>query len=107
MLQQQTLSLNNMLVRLAWIGPLAPARKLALAGTPAQPCFAPLQKKISGTEVRQTLDEMTDQSLNHIFEDINVCNLEALISFIYFRTYSTLRFVIVVIFIIFLVKFEG
>ena len=35
----------------------APAHKLALAGTPAQPCFAPLQeKKISGTEIRRTLD---------------------------------------------------
>ena len=38
-----------MLVRSAWTGPLAPARKLALAGTPAQPrkpcCFAPLQEK--------------------------------------------------------------
>ena len=34
-----------MLVQLAWTGPPAPARKLALAGTPAQPCFAPLQEK--------------------------------------------------------------
>ena len=34
-----------MLVRLAWTGPPAPARKLALAGTPAQPRFAPLQEK--------------------------------------------------------------
>ena len=34
-----------MLVRSAWAGPPAPARKLALAGTPAQPRFAPLQEK--------------------------------------------------------------
>ena len=34
-----------MLVRSAWTGPPATARKLALAGTPAQPCFAPLQEK--------------------------------------------------------------
>ena len=32
-----------MLVRLAWTGPPAPACKLAMARTPAQPCFAPLQ----------------------------------------------------------------
>ena len=55
---------KNMLVRLAWTGPPAPARKLALAGTPAQPRFAPLQeKKISGTEFRRTPDEITDQAL--------------------------------------------
>ena len=44
---QQTLTWRqkNMLVRLAWTGPPAPARKLALAGTPAQPRFAPLQEK--------------------------------------------------------------
>ena len=34
-----------MLVRSAWTGPPAPARKLALAGTPAQPHFTPLQEK--------------------------------------------------------------
>ena len=46
-----------MLVRSAWTGPPAPARKLALAGTPAQPRFAPLQeKKTSGTEIRRTPD---------------------------------------------------
>ena len=32
-----------MLVRLAWTGPPALARKLALSGTPAQPRYAPLQ----------------------------------------------------------------
>ena len=32
-----------MLVQSAWTGPLALARKLALAGTPAQPRFAPLR----------------------------------------------------------------
>ena len=48
---------KNMLVRSAWTGPPAPARKLALAGTPAQPRFAPLQeKKTSGTEIRRTPD---------------------------------------------------
>ena len=36
---------TNMLVRSAWTGPPAPAHKLALAGTPAQPRFAPLQEK--------------------------------------------------------------
>ena len=37
--QQQTLTLlqKNMLVQSAWTGPPAPARKLTLAGTPAQP----------------------------------------------------------------------
>ena len=34
-----------MLVRSAWTGPPAPARQLALAGTPAQPRFALLQEK--------------------------------------------------------------
>ena len=34
---------KSMLVRSAWTGPPAPARKLALAGTPAQPRYAPLQ----------------------------------------------------------------
>ena len=34
-----------MLVRSAWTGPPAPACNLALAGTPAQPRFAPLQEK--------------------------------------------------------------
>ena len=43
----------------------APARKLALAGTPAQASLAPVlpsstRKKISGTEVRRTPDEMTN-----------------------------------------------
>ena len=33
----------SMLVRSAWTGPLAPACKLALAGSPPQPCYAPLQ----------------------------------------------------------------
>ena len=48
---------KNMLVRSAWTGPPAPASKLALAGTPAQLRFAPLQeKKTSGTEVRRTPD---------------------------------------------------
>ena len=45
-----------MLVRLAWTGPPAPARKLAVAGTPAKPHFAPLQEKTSSTEVRRTPD---------------------------------------------------
>ena len=46
-----------MLVRLAWTGPPAPARKLTFAGTPAQPRFALLQeKKTSGKEVRRTPD---------------------------------------------------
>ena len=40
-----TLPQNNMLVRSAWTGPPAPSCKLALAGTPAQPCFPPLQEK--------------------------------------------------------------
>ena len=48
---------KNMLVRSAWTSPPAPARKLSLAGTPAQPRFAPTQeKKTSGTEVRRTPD---------------------------------------------------
>ena len=48
---------KNMLVRSAWTGPPAPACKLALTETPAQPHFAPLQeKKTSGTEVRRTPD---------------------------------------------------
>ena len=34
-----------MLVRLAWIGPPAPTRKLAQAQAPAQTRFAPLQEK--------------------------------------------------------------
>ena len=34
-----------MLVRSAFQGPLALARKLAQAGTPAQPRFSPLQEK--------------------------------------------------------------
>ena len=46
-----------MLVRSAWPGPPGLASKLALAETPAQPHFAPLQeKKTSGTEVRRTPD---------------------------------------------------
>ena len=40
-----TLPPKNMLVRWAWTGPPAQARKLALSGTPAQPPFAPLQEK--------------------------------------------------------------
>ena len=36
---------KNMLVQSAWTGPPAPAHKLALAGTPAQPRFTPLQEK--------------------------------------------------------------
>ena len=45
----------------------AQARKQALAGTPAQASLAPslrssTRKKISGTEVRRTQDEMTDQA---------------------------------------------
>ena len=47
---------KNMLVRSAWTGPRAPARKLALAGTPAQHRFAPLQEKTSGKEVKRTPD---------------------------------------------------
>ena len=47
---------KNMLVRSAWTGPPAPACKLALAGIPAEPCFAPLQEKKSGTDVRRTPD---------------------------------------------------
>ena len=43
--QTLTLPQKNMLVQSAWTGPPAPARKLALAGTPAQPRFAPLQEK--------------------------------------------------------------
>ena len=44
---RQTLTLppKNMLVRSAWKGPPAPDRKLALAGTHAQPHFIPLQEK--------------------------------------------------------------
>ena len=44
---RQTLTLppKNMLVQSAWIGPPAPARKLALDGTPFWPHFAPLQEK--------------------------------------------------------------
>ena len=34
-----------MLMRMAWAGPPAPARKLAVAETPAQPRFAPIQEK--------------------------------------------------------------
>ena len=34
-----------MLVTSAWAGPPVPAHKLALAWTPAQPSFAPLQEK--------------------------------------------------------------
>ena len=34
-----------MLVGSAWTGPQVPVCKLALAGTPAQPRFAPLQEK--------------------------------------------------------------
>ena len=46
-----------MLVWSAWTGPLAPACKLALAGTPAQPCFVALQeKKTLGKDVRRTPD---------------------------------------------------
>ena len=56
----------NMLVRSAL--DRAPARKLALAGTPAQASLAPslrssTRKKISGTEVRRNSDEMTNQAL--------------------------------------------
>ena len=36
---------KQLLVRSAWTGPPAPDRKLALAGTPAQPPYAPLQEK--------------------------------------------------------------
>ena len=52
---------KNMLVRSAWTGPPAPARKLALAEAPAQPRFAPLQEK--KYQAHRTPDEMTDQSL--------------------------------------------
>ena len=45
-----------MLVRSAWTGPPAPARKLAQAGTPAQPHNAPLQEKTSGTDIWRTPD---------------------------------------------------
>ena len=47
---------KKMLVWPAWTGPLASACKLALTGTPAQPRFAPLQEKKSGTEIRRTPD---------------------------------------------------
>ena len=50
-----------MLVWLAWTGPPTPAHKLALAGTPAQPHFDPLQEKISGMEARGTPDEIANQ----------------------------------------------
>ena len=43
--QALILAPKNMLVRSAWTGPSATALKLALAGTPAQPCFTPLQEK--------------------------------------------------------------
>ena len=43
--QKTCFTTKNMLVRSARTGPPAPARKLALAGTPAQPRFAPLQEK--------------------------------------------------------------
>ena len=44
---RQTLNLppKNMLVRSAWTAPPTQARKLTLAETHAQPCFAPLQEK--------------------------------------------------------------
>ena len=44
-----------MLVRSAWTGPPDPARKLALAGTPAQLCSS-TRKKTSGKEVKRTPD---------------------------------------------------
>ena len=39
----QTSFTFSILVRSAWTGPPAPAHKLALAGTPAQPRYAPLK----------------------------------------------------------------
>ena len=39
----------------------APACKLALAGTPAQAWLRSSTIKIYGTEVRRTLDKITDQ----------------------------------------------
>ena len=55
-----------MLVQAALDGAPAPARKLALGGTPAQallalPLSSSTSKKISSTEVRRTPDEITDQ----------------------------------------------
>ena len=45
-----------MLVRSAWTGSPAPARKLALAGTPAQFASLLYKKKTSATEIRRTPD---------------------------------------------------
>ena len=45
---------KNILVRSAWTGSPAPARKLTLAGIPAQPPFALQEKKPSDTKVRRT-----------------------------------------------------
>ena len=47
---------KNMLVQLAWTGPPAQARKLALAGTPAQPCFTHRQEKKNRHGFRRTPD---------------------------------------------------
>ena len=49
---------KNMLVRSAWTGPPAPARKLALAGKPTWPRFASLlyEKNTSGKDIRRTPD---------------------------------------------------
>ena len=53
-----------MLVQSALDKAPALARKLTLAGTPAQALLrSSTRKKISGTEVRRTPDEMTDQVL--------------------------------------------
>ena len=49
-----------MLVRLAWTGSPAPARKLTLAGTPPQPSYAPLQVLFeSGLIIRSYSDGLT------------------------------------------------
>ena len=75
-------------------GPPAPARQLPLAGTPAQPRFAPSQEKISGTEVRRTLDEMTNQSVMVMFVIVVICIIILTFGHIHME-----RFVTVVIFI--------
>ena len=60
------------------------------------------KKKISGTVVRRTQDEMTDQSVTLMFVVVVI-----LIIFLIFGQIHPLMFVVVVIFIIFLVMFKS
>ena len=62
-LQRQTLSLNDMLVWSAWTGPQS---QLASSNWLGHLCSS-TSKKISGMEVRRAPEEMTDQSLYHLF----------------------------------------